>query len=168
MGTTPSSQHDSCLKMGSGESRFNVSFTVKSKITRLCPQTATFDERGEQRCGIELTLSAYQPNALLLGKCTHRYDEKRGNNNANVFHLVSLVSSYSLVPRITARPNRLTLKPFLSCFLTKWAPDQDLPFFYICLCLIFRVIIKNRVQCDGINCQHFQMYSYGVVRCSPS
>ena len=158
MGTTPNSQNDSYLKMGSDESRFKVSFTVKSKITRLCPQTATH--------GIELTLSAYQPSALLLGKCTHRYDEKQGNNNANLFHWVTLASSYSLVPPITARPNQLTLKPFLSRFLINSAPDQGLPFFDICL--ILRVIIKNRVQCDGINYQHFQMYLHGVVRCSPS
>ena len=166
MGTTPNSQNDSHLKMGSDESRFKVSFTVKSKITKLCPQTATFEERGEQTHGIELALSAYQPSALLLGKCTHRYDEKQGNNNANLFHWVTLASSYSLVPPITVRPNQLVLKPFLSRFLTNCAPDQGLPFFDICL--ILRVIIKNRVQCDGINYQHFQMYLHGVVRCSPS
>ena len=48
-------QNDSCIKMGSDESHFNVSLTVKDKVTRQCPQTTTFEEKGE-------------PNALQLGQ----------------------------------------------------------------------------------------------------
>ena len=33
--------------MGSDESRFNVSLTVRDKVTRQCPQTTTFEEKGE-------------------------------------------------------------------------------------------------------------------------
>ena len=40
---------DSCIKMGSDESRFNVSRTVRDKVTRQCPQTTTFEERGEPK-----------------------------------------------------------------------------------------------------------------------
>ena len=32
-------QNDSCIKMGSDESRFNVSLIVRDKVTRPCPQT---------------------------------------------------------------------------------------------------------------------------------
>ena len=36
-------QNDSCIKMGSDESRFNVSLIVRGKVTRQCPQTTTFE-----------------------------------------------------------------------------------------------------------------------------
>ena len=42
-------QNDSCIKMGSGESRFDVSLIVRDKVTRQCPQTITFEERGEPK-----------------------------------------------------------------------------------------------------------------------
>ena len=40
-------QNDSCIKMGSDESHFNVSLIMRDKVTRQCPQTATFEEKGE-------------------------------------------------------------------------------------------------------------------------
>ena len=40
-------QNDVCLKVGSDESRFNVSLIVRDKVTRQCPQTTTFEEKGE-------------------------------------------------------------------------------------------------------------------------
>ena len=42
-------QNDSCIKMGSNESHFNVSLIVKDKVTRQCPQTTTFEEKGEPK-----------------------------------------------------------------------------------------------------------------------
>ena len=48
------SWNDSCIKMGSDESHFNVSLTVRGKVTRECPQTTTFLKRKESRSGIEL------------------------------------------------------------------------------------------------------------------
>ena len=45
-------QNDSCIKMGSDESRFNVSLIVRDKVTRQCPQTTTFEEK-ESRSGFE-------------------------------------------------------------------------------------------------------------------
>ena len=33
--------------MGSDESHFNVSLTVRDKVTGQCPQTTTFEEKGE-------------------------------------------------------------------------------------------------------------------------
>ena len=35
--------------MGSGESHFNVSLIVKDKVTRECPETAVFEEKGEPK-----------------------------------------------------------------------------------------------------------------------
>ena len=35
-------QNDSCIKMGSDESHFNVSLNVRDKVTRQCPQTTYF------------------------------------------------------------------------------------------------------------------------------
>ena len=56
-------QNDSCIKMGSEESHFNVSLIARGKFTRLCPQTATFEEKGEpKRDGAEaLVLTSLTP-----------------------------------------------------------------------------------------------------------
>ena len=40
-------QNDSCVKMGSDESHFNVSFVVRDTVTRRCPQSTTFLKRKE-------------------------------------------------------------------------------------------------------------------------
>ena len=42
-------QNDSCIKMGSDESHFNVSLIVRDKVTRQCPQTTTFEGKGEPK-----------------------------------------------------------------------------------------------------------------------
>ena len=42
-------QNDSCIKMGSGESHFDVSLIVRDKVTRQCPQTTTCEEKGEPK-----------------------------------------------------------------------------------------------------------------------
>ena len=36
-------------EMGSDESHFNVSLIVRNKVTRQCPQTTTFEEKGEPK-----------------------------------------------------------------------------------------------------------------------
>ena len=46
-------QNDSCIKMGSDESHFNVSVGSDGQITGQCPQTTTFLKRKESRSGIE-------------------------------------------------------------------------------------------------------------------
>ena len=40
---------DSCIKMGSDESHFNVSLIVRDKVTSPCPQTTTFEEKREPK-----------------------------------------------------------------------------------------------------------------------
>ena len=42
-------QNDSCIKTGSDESNFNVPLLVREKVTRHCPQTTTFEEKGEPK-----------------------------------------------------------------------------------------------------------------------
>ena len=41
-------QNDPCIKMGRHESHFNVSLTVRDKVTSQRPQTTTFLKRGEK------------------------------------------------------------------------------------------------------------------------
>ena len=38
-----------CIKMGSDEGHFNVSLIVRDKVKRPCPQTTTFEEKGEPK-----------------------------------------------------------------------------------------------------------------------
>ena len=42
-------QNDTCIKMGSDESHLNVSLIVRDKVARHCPQTTTFEEKGEPK-----------------------------------------------------------------------------------------------------------------------
>ena len=42
-------QNDFCIKVGSDESHFNVSLIVRDKVTRPCPQTTIFEEKGEPK-----------------------------------------------------------------------------------------------------------------------
>ena len=42
-------QDDSCINMGNNEDHFNVSLVVRDKIARQCPQTRTFEEKGEPK-----------------------------------------------------------------------------------------------------------------------
>ena len=55
--------------MSSDKSHFIVSFIMRDKVTRQCPQITTFEEKGEpKRIRTEVPLLIYQPNALLLGQ----------------------------------------------------------------------------------------------------
>ena len=42
-------KNDSCVKIGSDESHFNVSLTARDKVTRQCPQITAFEEKGEPK-----------------------------------------------------------------------------------------------------------------------
>ena len=41
--------HMNDMKMGSDENHFNASLIVREKVTRQCPRTTTFEERGEPK-----------------------------------------------------------------------------------------------------------------------
>ena len=41
--------NDSCIKMGSDESHFNVPLIVRDKVTRVCQQTTAYEEKGEPK-----------------------------------------------------------------------------------------------------------------------
>ena len=43
------SQNDSCIMMGSHESDFKVRLIARDEVTRQCPQTTTFEEKGEPK-----------------------------------------------------------------------------------------------------------------------
>ena len=49
-------QNDFCIKTGSDESHFNVSLIVRDMVTRQCPQTTTFEEKGEPKRPLRLPL----------------------------------------------------------------------------------------------------------------
>ena len=59
-------QNDSCIKMGSDESHFNLSLSVRDKVTRQYPQTTRRERRAEAESN--RGASAYQPNTLPLGQ----------------------------------------------------------------------------------------------------
>ena len=61
-------QNDSYIKVGSDQSHFYVSFTVKDKVTNQCPQTTTFEEKGEPRRNRTEVLLCSLTNALPLGQ----------------------------------------------------------------------------------------------------
>ena len=42
-------QNDSCIKVGSDGSHFNISLIVRDKVTRQCPQTTISEEKGEPK-----------------------------------------------------------------------------------------------------------------------
>ena len=42
--------------MGSDENHFNVSLIVRDKVTRQCPQTTTFEGKGEPKQSVERQL----------------------------------------------------------------------------------------------------------------
>ena len=64
-------QNDSCIKMGSDEGHFNVSLTARDEITRRCPQTTTFEEKGEpKRIRTQILPLTSLTNALPLGQTT--------------------------------------------------------------------------------------------------
>ena len=42
-------QNGFCIKVGSDENHFNVSLIVRDKVTRLCPETTIFEEKGEPK-----------------------------------------------------------------------------------------------------------------------
>ena len=44
-------RYDSYIKTGSDESHFSVPLIVKDKVSRRCPQTTTFEEKGEPKRG---------------------------------------------------------------------------------------------------------------------
>ena len=54
------------IKMGGSDSHFNISLTVKGKVTRQGPKTTTFEGTGELKWGIKSTRFADQPNAFPL------------------------------------------------------------------------------------------------------
>ena len=60
-------QNDSCIKMGSDDSHFNVSLTVTDKVIRQCPKITALEEKGEQkRIRTKAPLLTARPNRLTV------------------------------------------------------------------------------------------------------
>ena len=58
-------QDHPCIKVGSVESQFNVSFIVRDKVTRQCPQAITFWREKRAEADSNRGPSAYQLNAFM-------------------------------------------------------------------------------------------------------
>ena len=75
-------QNDSCIKKGSKESHFHASLIVPDKVTRQCPQTTIFEEKGElKRIRTEdpllTSLTPYRPSMTKAGNI-YRLPSRRG------------------------------------------------------------------------------------------
>ena len=51
--------------MGSDESHFNVSLIARDKVTRQCPETTIFEEKGESKRGVPCMEREREREALL-------------------------------------------------------------------------------------------------------
>ena len=86
--------NDYCIKMGSDESHFNVSLIVRDKVTRRCPQTTIFEEKGQPRrirtevplltslTPYRLAKSAHTPAHKNMDLCLYRSMHKKVQKNA--------------------------------------------------------------------------------------
>ena len=67
-------QNDSCIKKGSDDSHFNqVSLIVRDKVTKQCPQTTSFEEKGQLmliRTKVPLLTSLIRTKVPLLTSLT--------------------------------------------------------------------------------------------------
>ena len=61
-------QNDSCIQMGSNESRFNVSLTVSDKVIKTVSTNHNPFEERRAEAESSRGPSAYQPNVLPLGQ----------------------------------------------------------------------------------------------------
>ena len=84
--------NDFCIKMGSGESHFNVSLIVRVKVTRQFPQTTTFEEKEEpKRIRTEvLLLTSLTP--FRWAKLAHKGIERSPLWRCIVLHYIALCS----------------------------------------------------------------------------
>ena len=56
-------QNDSCIKAGRDESHFNVSLIVRDKVSKRCPKSTIFEEKGEpKRIRTQVPLLTARPN----------------------------------------------------------------------------------------------------------
>ena len=67
--------NDFCIKMGSDEGHFNFLLIVRDRVTKQCPQTTSFEEKGEpKQTGTEIPLLISltltdRPNRLTQRNC---------------------------------------------------------------------------------------------------
>ena len=86
-------QNDFCIKVGSGESHFNVSLIVRNKVTR--SQATTLEEKGEPkriRTAVPL-LNALPPGQTGLGGGGGGGGQKTKQKNCSVAGCGSLIQS---------------------------------------------------------------------------
>ena len=79
-------QNDSCLKMGSNQSHFNVSLIVRDKVTSQCSQTTIFEEKGwPKRIGLN-KMCFICNNTLTTEQLGHATSKITDISTARVLH----------------------------------------------------------------------------------
>ena len=76
--------------MGLDESHFNVSLIVRDKITRHCPQAATFEEKGEPKC----TLARIGNGAARPARKTRSRDNQIGPLDHKMADILCFLGPY--------------------------------------------------------------------------
>ena len=88
--------------MGSDESHFNVSLIVRDKVTRPCPQTTTFEEKGEpKRYRTEVVpLTSLQPYRLSQLKVILSQVAYASTNKTKLIRIVTELYNILFTPRL--------------------------------------------------------------------
>ena len=111
-----------CIQMGSDDIHFDVSLIVKDKVTRQCPQTTSFEEKGEPkqiRTGVLLLISLTPYRQAKPADNTETLPNQRSQYST----CVSLsVNSYALLQWFLV-PSRLT-ELFISNFFSSKTGGQ--------------------------------------------
>ena len=122
--------------MGSDESHFNVWLTVRDKVTRQCPQTTTFEEKGQsRRTGFEprsLCLPAY--NALQAARPNRHTQQKNSRQKLDWLNTLSTQSA-SRLALIIGREQATNLY--------RWYPS--------CTCLLCRMHCQIQTKIGQVN-----------------
>ena len=99
-------QNDSCIKMGSDESHFNVSLILRDKVKRQCPQTTIFEEEREPKrirtevlLLISLTPYRYAKPALITIHLFYTLFQDVRCLDTQMYHTKNLKTRESIVDR---------------------------------------------------------------------
>ena len=104
----------SCIKMGSVESCFNDTLIARDKVTRQCPQTTTFEEKGEPK-QIRTEVPLVTSLALPLGQTgSHEF----ARSTLSLRRRPNTAPRFRFSPRFTSRRSDwLTVRILLFTFL---------------------------------------------------
>ena len=82
--------------MSSGESHFKLSLIVRDKVTRQCPQTTTFEEKGEPKRNRAEALLLTSLTPSRWAKPAHEFDMNYGLNTNSLRYSACVQGEKSL------------------------------------------------------------------------